>query len=517
MKTDKFENTIRRKLESISPEFHEDDWTKMQDYMHAHTPPTFWQQYSSWFGYAAAAAVTTVLVFLYTNQRSQNNNLLSDVKKLKSEIEVIKNTPPVVQKTDTVYIVQHKEADRYEPGYQVSDRKEQEFTARNDTKEQSLKDPDFTQEPGAGNKANQVLQPEGHSVDTQAANAASEKTLKHQFNQTVPFRKKTDAYLANREKSQELKDNTGPGSSMSGTSGYMLNTNPAAREKVLDDQFDIPAIPSPAAQTGYAAASREMHYGLLHRMAPTEVRKEMLAAYSVKKPEATRITESAKKAESVTKAERAIPKFNLKVPYRFGFAQQWERKNQVKTVLGEVLVSKNISITTGASWVKIKPVDFHSETVYNKRTRRDFKKDHYLPMALKIVNLNIKSSLVQIPLTVAFRSNLKNDFAYFAGVGTNITVQSKRDITYDCYFSFPGPGPKPNPNELVFREKTTEKMDLKLVNSINFSAGIEKSWHPLVIQAEGYLYSYFTPLSPQSPRTGPGFKIKLLYQIGKKM
>jgi hypothetical protein len=81
MKTDKFENTIRRKLESISPEFHEDDWTKMQDYMHAHTPPTFWQQYSSWFGYAAAAAVTSVLVFLYTNQLSQNNNLLSDVKK----------------------------------------------------------------------------------------------------------------------------------------------------------------------------------------------------------------------------------------------------------------------------------------------------------------------------------------------------------------------------------------------------------------------------------------------------
>jgi hypothetical protein len=252
-------------------------------------------------------------------------------------------------------------------------------------------------------------------------------------------------------------------------------------------------------------------------MAPTEVKKEMLAAYGARKPEAAKIAQSAKKAESLTKAETTIPEFNLKVPYRFGFAQQWEGKNQVRTVLGEVLVSKNISITTGASWVKIKPVDFYSETIYNNRTRRDFKKDHYLPMALKIVKLNVKSSLLQIPLTVAFRSNLKNNFAYFAGIGTNITVQSKRDITYDCYFSFPAPGPKPNPDELLFSEQTSEKMDLKLFNSLNFSAGIEKSWHPVVIQAEGYLYSYFTPLSPLSSRTGPGFKIKLLYQIGKKM
>ena len=54
MKTNRFENTIRRKLESIEPDFQEQDWARMQNYMQAHTPPSFLQQYGSWIGYAAA-------------------------------------------------------------------------------------------------------------------------------------------------------------------------------------------------------------------------------------------------------------------------------------------------------------------------------------------------------------------------------------------------------------------------------------------------------------------------------
>jgi len=136
-------------------------------------------------------------------------------------------------------------------------------------------------------------------------------------------------------------------------------------------------------------------------------------------------------------------------------------------------------------------------------------------MALKIVDMNIQSSLVQIPLNVAYRNDIKNNFTYYLSAGTNFTLQSKTDIVFDCYFDFPDP--KLGSDEAYFRKQISEKMDVQLVNSVNFSAGIEKSWHPLVVQAEGYLYSYFTPLSPQVSHSGPGFKIKLLYQIGKKM
>src|SRR5215217_7673042 len=106
MKTNKFEETIRRKLESIEPDFHETDWARMQNYMQVHKPPTMWQQYGSWIGYAAAASVTTVMALLYIGQLKQNNGLVADVKNLRHQIEAIEKTPPAILKSDTVYLVE---------------------------------------------------------------------------------------------------------------------------------------------------------------------------------------------------------------------------------------------------------------------------------------------------------------------------------------------------------------------------------------------------------------------------
>ncbi|HEY1020908.1 MAG TPA: hypothetical protein VGE06_01290, partial [Flavisolibacter sp.] len=74
--------------------------------MQAHTPPSFLQQYGSWIGYAAAASVTSVMAYMYVNQLSQNNHLVRDVKNLQSQIELIRNQPAQIAKTDTVYVLQ---------------------------------------------------------------------------------------------------------------------------------------------------------------------------------------------------------------------------------------------------------------------------------------------------------------------------------------------------------------------------------------------------------------------------
>jgi len=501
MKTDKFEYTIRRKLESIEPEFHENDWTKMQNYMNAQTPPTFWQQYSSWFGYAAAAAVTTVMAFLYVNQLSQNNTLLSDVKTLQNQIDVIKNTPAIIQKRDTVYIVRQQE-------------NPVDLNKNMDIKSESHTDSDLNP------AVTDVLS--GHVGTKDIATAYrtdNSLTARNQVKNSSGSSKLNSSSTNNSTSESERADPEEYGNAQNtlanNSPGNNQNIIPVISQKILDEKFDQLTVQSPVKRVDYTGTYRKMSYGLLHRMAPKQIKNVLLAVHTSEIPEAGKSTESIKKVKSAKKAETAIPRLKLKIPYRFGFAQQWEGKNKVRTALGEVLISKNFSVSTGVSWVKIKPAIFHSENTYNDRTRRNFKKDHYLPMALKIVDMNIQSSLVQIPLNVAYRNDIKDNFTYYLSAGTNFTLQSKTDIVFDCYFDFPDP--KLGSDEAYFRKQISEKMDLQLVNSVNFSAGIEKSWHPLVVQAEGYLYSYFTPLSPQVSRSGPGFKIKLLYQIGKKM
>ncbi|SEI54044.1 hypothetical protein SAMN04487995_1244 [Dyadobacter koreensis] len=552
MKTDKFEKTIRRKLESITPEFHEDDWTKMQNYMHAHTPPTFWQQYSSWLGYAAAAAVTSVMAFLYVNQLSQNNDLLTDVKTLKNQIEVIKNTPTIVQKTDTVYLVQKQPADkdeRYDPY-----REEHRFVPQEKNIRESLAN--------AGSAENSADETNGISDTKTDNNSIIEESA------GVPLLKKNPEILANnnisandrpveetiissdpkpseniekntikrysdsgslaasekagkiyRYKGMEDSGNSGSGNVVSGSntgSNFNGTVNTIAFGKTLDSRFDALATQSPIQENNFQTVSRRMNYSLARRISPSRVKSVLLAssASGAKMPVSEKNNTSAKKAETT------IPKLNLKVPYRFGFAQQWEGKNQVRTAVAEVIVAKHFSISTGFSWLKIKPKGFYSEKSYREKTKKNFRDDykpHLMPFE-GIENINIKPSVMQIPLTVAYRNDLKNDFAFFVGAGTNFTVSQKQDVEFDCYRDFFNPtNPKPNIIRAIRSEKVTEKMNLNLVNSLNFSAGIEKSWHPVVLQAEAYLYTYFSPLSPQASKSGPGLKIKVLYQIGKKM
>lgn len=554
MKTDKFEKTIRRKLESITPEFHEDDWTKMQNYMHAHTPPTFWQQYSSWLGYAAAAAVTSVMAFLYVNQLSQNNVLLTDVKTLKKQIEVIKNTPTVIQKTDTVYLVQQQAADQKENGLPYRDA--QRFVPIQETDQESLADVESSENSTGENVTTLVPKPETNSSvvengsdqplirnrdiiasnnkpvnDRSAVEAIKSSDIKSSDDIKKDFTDKNNerGSLAVNSKNNGRTNqdnsgignigNTGAGNVTSGTgsgSKYNGTGNNVALFKTLDEKFDAIDVQSPVQENNVQALSRRMNYSLARRISPSRVKSVLLASNE----NSAKLPVSGKSAASTKKAERTIPRLNLKVPYRFGFAQQWEGKNQVRTAVAEVIVAKHFSISTGFSWLKIRSKDFHSEKSYRENTKKDFRND-YKPQLMpfeEIANINIKPSVAQIPLTVAYRNDLKKGFAFFVGAGTNFTVSQKQDITFDCYRDFKNPwNPKPIVIREIRRDQVTEKMNLNLVNSLNFSAGIEKSWHPVVLQAEAYLYTYFSPLSPQASKSGPGLKIKVLYQIGKKM
>lgn len=551
MKTDKFEKTIRRKLESITPEFHEDDWTKMQNYMNAHTPPTFWQQYSSWLGYAAAATVTTVMAFMYVNQLSQNNHLLSDVKQLQNQIEVIKNSPAVVQKTDTVYIVQHQAAEHQSNEYTQENQREERFAPQQDNSnaQESIAQTAVRETGVESNTSNDLVKSESSANGLkpelnqnrkllsgiektdhrnnvkEEVTASPENIAQNKTSNEIAAANKTEintgnnSGVSNKAGDRGSNGNTGKGSTYGGINNVPAN-NPAHNSvvftKTLDEKFDQIATQMPVQQNNYQTVSRRMQYALAHRIAPKQVKNVLLAA----NPPTVKQPESQKNVTSNKKAETTIPKLNLKVPYRFGFAQQWEGKNQVRTVVAEVVVSKHFSFSTGLSWLKIKAKDFYSEKNYREKTQKNFRED-FKPKAMPfegIENINIKPSVVQIPLTVAYRNELKNNFTFFVGAGTNFTVKQEQDVAFDCYRDiYIQTSPKPYILRNIRREQTTEKMNLNLVNSLNFSAGIEKSWHPVVLQAEGYLYTYFSPLSPQTSRSGPGFKIKLLYQIGKKM
>lgn len=473
MKTNKFESTIRRKLESIEPDFQEQDWARMQNYMQTHTPPSFFQQYGSWIGYAAAASVTSVMAYLYVNQLSQNNNLVQDVKNLQTQIEVIRNQPAQVAKTDTVYIM-HTTPDGPRLGVtQLADR------------------PPLRQET---TRAYPRVEPSQNAVATHASpEVGTPETSGHAFAQS------TDE--TSQLHSAPVAANAGETNATQPQSPAMASMTDGGR--LVD--FELAAIDSPVEIQSGLALQRKMHYELASKLSGRQVQKALLANHMpIAKPAGP-----VKKAEQVAQAERVIPKLPLKTPYRFGGGFQVEGNGTGKSVLGEVIIKKKFSLAAGITWLKVKPAEFFNETIFREKNRRDFKAAHpgEVPLIFNLYNIKIDENIVQMPLTLAFRNTIKDDWGYYASMGTNVLLSAKETISFDCK------GPK---NEF-FNQTITKKGDVSPITSMNFALGIEKSWHPIVVQAEGYWVNYFRANTPMRHNAGPGLKVKLLYQIGRQM
>ena len=500
MKTNRFENTIRRKLESIEPDFQEQDWARMQNYMQAHTPPSFLQQYGSWIGYAAAASVTSVMAYMYVNQLSQNNHLVRDVKNLQSQIELIRNQPAQIAKTDTVYVLQTApdgqslqatlQPQRYSQAQQLTEPVQPEL------EHEAL----ANREP-----ARETPSPERET----AANAPNASTPAIANNNTTNALrgKATIAAVQPSRETAASETNAAGEANLVKPEANQLPKAPMnlAGNRTFGNEFRIAAINSPVEMHTGISLQRKMHYELASKLTARQVQKALVA----NNMQIAKAPVSAKKTEQVAQTENVIPRLPLKTPYRFGAGYQIEGNGQGKTVLGEVIIKKKFSIAAGITWLKVKPAEFFTETVFRTKARADFKETHpgQVPLIFQLYNIKIDQNVVQIPLTLAFRNTIKDDWAYYASLGTNFKVSSKETISYDCR------GPK---NEF-FSQSFTKKGDVSPITSMNFAVGIEKSWHPIVVQAEGYWVNYFKPLSPLRQSAGPGVKVKLLYQIGRQM
>ncbi len=142
MKTDRFSDIIRRKLESIRPEFTDKDWTRMQASLQQAMPPQpgspttgtpfsggVWSS-SSWL--LAAASVSTVVLLAFSIwQRSEINTLRETVGQLKQQPVATQPAPtsamadnPTLSKLDSQYRSQPApqtgsdiQAEQLMPGY----------------------------------------------------------------------------------------------------------------------------------------------------------------------------------------------------------------------------------------------------------------------------------------------------------------------------------------------------------------------------------------------------------------
>ena len=115
MKTDKFDEAFRRKVENFHPPFSEDEIDRVQGYVNQHIPLSLWQRFGHIFTYSVGTLMILTLLTTTIFQTNENKSLLNKISKLNKQLKQqptqtavrSMSLPIIVEKIDTVYVVKH--------------------------------------------------------------------------------------------------------------------------------------------------------------------------------------------------------------------------------------------------------------------------------------------------------------------------------------------------------------------------------------------------------------------------
>lgn len=529
MKTNRFDKILRRKLESIQPDFQDQDWDKWQAFRQ-HATPSFWQTYGHWLGYAVATLTTAVMVVLYVNQSNQNKALLNEMQALKQQVVAqgqanegalnsassgsesstgILPRGSKVPHADTVYILERRTVYVERPLRTESEENPKSLSAIDGA--ESQRSPEVSEQTKIISNRHEstpspntpVLSPETKITST------SSSVLEGKYQGDSKTKAVLPAPNSNR-RSKNLSNLNSEGVSQGTLPGSEAKIPDRAVSNYDSERLDlgqIVALPTPSYTVPATNAYRRMQNRMPRFVKSRAPEQRVVAAENATLPKPkSEAPASVQKVEKVAQDERLLPDFGLGLPFRVGVGQQWTGRTKTFGVWHEVLLGKHWSVQTGLSFQKLEEQKFYNDRIFREKTQEDFRKKHAkpLPQNFDIFNITIRTTLTQIPLNLTYRSDLGRNFTLIAGMGTRLNLRAKQNLSFDF---------KRPTND--FGQQTAKRVvSVPLINTMNVLLGAEKRWSPIVLQASTFLTTKLQASPYFSKRTDVGVQVKVLYELG---
>ena len=553
MKTNKFEEILRRKLESLQPDFQDQDWDKWQSFNKLHAPPSFWQSYGQWLGYAVATVTTAVMVVLYVSQSNQNEALRKEMEGLKQQMEVRagsginslpdsagKDDAPVPTKAsppapDTVYIIErqtvYREILRQEtPDYRPDNPAQASGEEASTPEKREALATDTGTPPALSAEGTLPASQPGLPVNSPLEKPAISDSKAIQNSKPNPAIAVPNNRLAGQTPTQETGSQEYPkesadqavnGPKAVPTANRTGAALPQAESVERIVQSDLEALSPQEFSNSRNYLYRRLQARMprktptltptpvvpIERRAPEKLAKKESHNKRAKQPDEIAASPPAdQKVEEIKKEESLLPKFGLGLPYRVGVSQQWQGNTRAFSVMSEFIVSKHWAVQAGLSWRRLETQKFFNEKIYLAKTREDIRKQHArkLPPSFEIFNIETETTLLQIPLGLTYRGEMGNGFTYLVGTSTNLNIEAKQRLTIDFRL----------PSRDYGQQSAERYPKLPTLNNMALSAGIEKRWSPIVLQVGSFVESRGKTFPFLKDRTNVGFQVKILYELG---
>ena len=552
MNTDQFNDNIRRKLESIRPDFSEKDWARMQATLQHATPPlsgsspayqpltgSAWST-QPWL-LAAAAVSTVVLISLATWQRAQISDLRQTVARLSQQQKTqpqptpapnavvlpsdrrtaqrnqaqsgptdqpANRSQPTADQPDTVYITRYVAV----PARPVN-------SSRGQTAQPSTPAPDGSSI-GRTDRTRSLAdaQPQQRQTDqatiTDRSNDAPDKALPVADNPTnstnnrpesaSPPTRRVGEKTATQPVGQPENDAPGQRKGLSAAT-VTIATTAATRDNQTTSGSPTTATPAGSAVGGVAGETGQpmVTYALAARPVTMEVIdwNEALSRQA-QRMRPVRITTVGGGAAPVSQ-----PVNRVAFGFRLGAGGEVLRSVRSGGLLTELLIGKHLTLGAGLGLASFAGGTFLTDVEFDRGKPKKFRRD-YIPgrgidPRSDILNIGTHTERVQIPISLGYRIPVSQTFSLLPSVGTTLGLQSKEFVT----FTYRQP--------LRSYETASYRIPhpVDLLNNLTFGAGVEWQRNHWVWQAGPVLT---VPLVadanwPESPSIG--LRARLFYQF----
>jgi hypothetical protein len=501
MKTDKFAETLRKKIESIQPVFHEEDWERFTAFAGTQTIP-FWKSF--WGKTTLYSVGTTAFVGLIAYNITQHyaqKSLHKTIETLHTQIDSLQRLPKESQlltttaaAPDTVYITRYLSKDLAEKqsGEEQIAQLENEVLASNSAVSENSTEPFDTPSDNPTpitNKSEEHSpkneQPTDISLSESVYDERSESSKKNTIWKTKNNRQKQKAVGYKTGTAVATKQYQ-PNHNEKNAVTWLANTSATVPVPSATAPKDMPAtaqtlVVEPLSILGIDTAANRAKTAMPH--VPLQ---QQVAYYEPPKPPKPPFVWPTVKA-------------------RAGLGVGASAGNLSPNFTAEVFVGNRFSISSGLAIKYFATQKYFTDEQFSKQNKRDFR-TVYAPKApptFEIFNITERVYVVQVPIRLSYYQPLKHNFWLLGSVGTSLDVYGSKRVTFDL-----------RQTRSEFEQSINiAKLPVVPFNNLVFSAGIEKRVGRFSFQFAPYWTTQTTAIAYRPTNGGLGGRLNVLVRF----
>lgn len=512
MKTERFEDQIRKKLESIEPEFRESDWANFTDYSSVKLVTTAKVFTGTIFKIAASVAIVGTL-FLSLAQYKNNYDLKEKIQNLTVQNGKLLNNQKQIEKYLQNGVILDRKVDKVGNNKSNILNSEFEIVEEKTNFEKGLKTEELNAEKSniglveisAGNTNGSKL---GNKVED--LNAGNSTKTVGKIAKTNNNSVSTTDNLANSKienKSNINLTNLNESKIYTKNSSKNLRKVKANQTNIFDEnsQYTIKNNKNIKYRNSNLVTNDYKEGGNFENneiVVSADIVENSKMNFNYLNSKGLSIDSTKNLRRLLKKSDFGYYKLPEKKKAYFTLADAYLRVGVNCSIskgttnyglVGEIFLDQRISISSGFYTMKHKTESYITTYNYQKVKHYDFKdkyKEKLLP-SKEILNINEKTDLAVVPVHINYNHPISNSFKLIASVGTELDIKglSRVDYNYSGPMNLGSFQPQSIPvggGSMFESGAFNSKIKAKLFNNIYLGIGAEKQFGKFALQAKAY-------------------------------